>query len=165
MRKSAESFVVTIFLPIFSPLNPFRLSYFGILSRRRYRAISAYPYPSKTSLTKGFSVSIEFILVRSSIGTDNAYYKRVVFLVGVTQLRKKIRYNSGYESSQMYRPISNKGTIVHLKGYGLIKVFKIVSKNGNVEYWVTSDLSMNDMFRLKYAELSWAIEEYHRGIK
>ena len=24
---------------------------------------------------------------------------------------------------------------------------------------------MNELFRLKYAELSWAIEEYHRGIK
>ena len=24
---------------------------------------------------------------------------------------------------------------------------------------------MNDLFRLKYAELSWAIEVYHRGIK
>ncbi len=24
---------------------------------------------------------------------------------------------------------------------------------------------MNEPFRLKYAELSWAIEEYHRGIK
>ena len=24
---------------------------------------------------------------------------------------------------------------------------------------------MNEMYRLKYAELSWAIEEYHRGIK
>ena len=29
----------------------------------------------------------------------------------------------------------------------------------------TSDLSMNEQFRLKYAELSWAIEAYHRGIK
>ena len=24
---------------------------------------------------------------------------------------------------------------------------------------------MNELFRLKYAELSWAIEQYHRGIK
>ena len=62
-------------------------------------------------------------------------------------------------------PISSKGTIVHLKGYGLIKVFKIVSKNGDIEYWATSDLSINDLYRLKYAELSWSIEEYHRGIK
>ena len=62
-------------------------------------------------------------------------------------------------------PISQKGSIVHLKGYGLIKVFKIVSPNGNSEYWASSDLSMNELYRLKYAELSWSIEEYHRGIK
>ena len=24
---------------------------------------------------------------------------------------------------------------------------------------------MNELYRLKYAELSWSIEEYHRGIK
>ncbi len=56
--------------------------------------------------------------------------------------------------------------IVHLmKGYGWIKVFKIVSPNGDIEYWATSDLSMNELYRLKYAELSWAIEAYHRGVK
>ena len=43
----------------------------------------------------------------------------------------------------------------------MIKVFKIVSLNGNTGQ---SDLSMNELYRLKYAELSWSIEEYHRGI-
>ena len=52
-----------------------------------------------------------------------------------------------------------------MKGYGFIKVFKIASLNGDIEYWATSNLSINELFRLKYAELSWAIEEYHRGIK
>ena len=66
-------------------------------------------------------------------------------------------------NSKIYH--SNKGSVVHLKGYGLIKVFKIVSLNGDIEYWATNDLSMNELFRLKYAELSWSIEVYHRGIK
>ena len=44
-------------------------------------------------------------------------------------------------------------------------MFKIVTPNGNIEYWATCDLLMNELFRLKYAELSWAIEQYHRGIK
>ncbi len=57
--------------------------------------------------------------------------------------------------------ISERGSIVHLKGYGLIKVFKIVSPHGDIEYWATSDLLMNELFRLKYDELSWAIEQYH----
>ncbi len=85
----------------------------------------------------------------------------------LTQLKSNRQVNLNRQGNQPVSklPISDKGTIVHLKGYGLIKVFKIVSKNGNVEYWATSDLSMNELFRLKYAELSWAIEEYHRGIK
>ena len=85
----------------------------------------------------------------------------------LTQLKSNRQVNLNRRGNQPVSklPISNKGTIVHLKGYGLIKVFKMVSKNGNIEYWATSDLSMNELFRLKYAELSWAIEEYHRGIK
>ena len=96
----------------------------------------------------------------------------------LTQLKSNRQVNLNRPGNQPVSqlPIGNKGTIVHLKGYGLIKVFKsrlvedsrkaeIVSKNGNIEYWATSDLSMNELFRLKYAELSWAIEEYHRGIK
>jgi putative transposase len=61
--------------------------------------------------------------------------------------------------------LSEYGTVVHLKGYGFIKVFRIVATNGDVEYWATSDLEMNELARLKYTELSWMIETYHRGIK
>jgi len=63
------------------------------------------------------------------------------------------------------QPIGESGTVVHLKGYGLIKVFKVVSPNGDSEYWATNDLMMNELQRLIYAEWSWTIEEYHRGIK
>jgi putative transposase len=57
------------------------------------------------------------------------------------------------------------GTIIHLKGYGLIKLFKIVSPDGDIEYWATNDLEMDDLTRLKDAEQVWAIETYHRGLK
>lgn len=57
------------------------------------------------------------------------------------------------------------GTIVHLKGYGLIKVFKIVVTENHIEYWATNDLQMNDLTRLKFTQFSWMIETYHRGIK
>jgi putative transposase len=61
--------------------------------------------------------------------------------------------------------LTESGTIVHLKGYGLVKVFKIVTPDGDSEYWATSDLEMGDLTRLKYAEQAWAIETYHRGLK
>ena len=85
----------------------------------------------------------------------------------LTQLKSNRQVNLDRQGNKPVSqlPISDIGSMVHLKGYGLIKVFKIVSLNGNIEYWATSDLSMNELFRRKYAELSWAIEECHRGIK
>ena len=85
----------------------------------------------------------------------------------LTQLKSNRHVNLDKQGNRPIKelPISDKGTIVHLKGYGLIKVFKIVSLHGDIECWATSNLSMNDLYRLKYAELSWSIEVYHRGIK
>jgi len=57
------------------------------------------------------------------------------------------------------------GTVVHLKGFGFIKVFKIVVTENHIEYWATNDLQMTELSRLKFAQLSWMIETYHRGIK
>ena len=61
--------------------------------------------------------------------------------------------------------IAQTGTIVHLKGYGLIKIFKIVTTDGDIEYWATNDLTLAELSRLKYSEWAWMIETYHRGIK
>ena len=85
----------------------------------------------------------------------------------LTQLKSNRHVNLDKQGNRPISelPISETGTIVHLKGYGLIKVFKIVSRHGDIEYWATNNLSMNDLYRLKYAELSWSIEVYHRGIK
>jgi putative transposase len=71
---------------------------------------------------------------------------------------------------QGQRPISQTtlapaGTVVHLPGYGLVRVFPISAKDGTREYWATNDLSMDELTRLQNAEQSWAIEDYHRGLK
>jgi putative transposase len=57
------------------------------------------------------------------------------------------------------------GTEVWLPGYGLVKVFKIVAPDGDIAYWASSDLGMSGLVRQQYAEQSWVIENYHRGIK
>jgi putative transposase len=69
-----------------------------------------------------------------------------------------------------YRPVSETviaaaGTIVHLQGFGAIRVFKVVSRDGDIEYWATNDLGMDELTRLACAERAWAIENYHRGLK
>jgi hypothetical protein len=61
--------------------------------------------------------------------------------------------------------ITSAGTVVHLKGYGLVKVFKMVAPNGDIDYWATNHLQMSPLQRLQFAEFAWAIEEYHRGLK
>jgi len=68
------------------------------------------------------------------------------------------------------RPISEvlippHGAVVHLKGYGWIKVFKTVDPHGNVEYWATSDLSMTIEQCAWLALEVWQVEVYHRGLK
>ncbi len=42
------------------------------------------------------------------------------------------------------------GTVVHLKGYGLIRVFRIVSRDGDTEHWATDDLAMDELTRLAW---------------
>jgi len=61
--------------------------------------------------------------------------------------------------------IAETGTVVHLKGFGFIKVFKIVVTENHIEYWATNDLQLAELTRLKFAQFSWMIETYHRGIK
>ncbi len=57
------------------------------------------------------------------------------------------------------------GLITHLKGYGWIKVFKTVAKNGDFEYWATNNLEMTIEQCAFYALDAWQIEVYHQGLK
>ena len=61
--------------------------------------------------------------------------------------------------------IPPKGLVVHLKAYGFVKVFRIVSKDGDTQHWVTDVQDMDESKRKDLAKKSWKIEEYHRGIK
>jgi hypothetical protein len=63
------------------------------------------------------------------------------------------------------QPISAVGTQVHLEGYGMIRVFRLVATDGAPEYWATNDEAMGEPEQRKYAEWSWGIEAYHRGLK
>ena len=61
--------------------------------------------------------------------------------------------------------IATTGTVLHLKGYGMVKIFKLVAPNGDIDYWATNDLNLNQLQRLQWSEFAWAIEQYHRGLK
>ena len=85
----------------------------------------------------------------------------------LTRLKVNRRVNLDRQGSKAVgeTTIEAGGTVVHLQGYGLIRVFRIVSKNGDTEHWATDDLEMDDLTRLGLAERTWAIENYHRGLK
>ena len=57
------------------------------------------------------------------------------------------------------------GRAVHLRGYGMVRVFKTVSTNGDVEHYATDDTKMMEKECEDLSGQGWGIEEYHRGIK
>ena len=85
----------------------------------------------------------------------------------VTQLKKNRRVNPDGTGNRAVEQcaLAETGTDVHLEGYGFVRVFLIVTPDGDKEYWATNDLAMGELERLKYAEFAWGIEVYHRGLK
>ncbi len=57
------------------------------------------------------------------------------------------------------------GTIVWLKGFGEIKVFRVRATDGTSEYWATSLKAMTEAEREIQAKSAWRIEMYHRALK
>ncbi len=98
---------------------------------------------------------------------DNLKQVRACGWTFLTQLkvnRKVDLDRQGYRAVAL-TPIDPAGTVVHLEGFGSIKVFKVVSRDGDIEYWATNDLTMDELRRLELAERCWAVEEYHRALK
>lgn len=61
--------------------------------------------------------------------------------------------------------IPKEGMIVHLKGFGTVRVFLIDFPNGNKEYMATNQLTFSNSDVRDAAARRWKIEEYHRGLK
>lgn len=61
--------------------------------------------------------------------------------------------------------IPDEGRIVHLKGYGLVRVFRTDAQDGDADFWATSRLDLSASQFKVYAQQAWVIETYHRAIK
>jgi putative transposase len=120
----------------------------------------------QTAYTRGFQPRcVIFDGWYSSL--NNLKYLRTLGWKWLTRLKCNRLVNRDRQGT---RPLSQTeiaatGTEVWLPGYGLVKVFKIVAPDGDIAYGATSDLTMTDLMRQQYAEYSWTIENYHRGIK
>jgi putative transposase len=61
--------------------------------------------------------------------------------------------------------IPKEGRVVHLKGYGMVRVFRTEAKNGHARYWASNDLGMSPNKRDELELAGWGIETYHQGLK
>ena len=61
--------------------------------------------------------------------------------------------------------IGEEGRIMHLKGYGMVKVFRIVTDFDEADHWATNDLTMTEAQRQELARQAFAIENYHQALK
>lgn len=61
--------------------------------------------------------------------------------------------------------IPDEGLVVHLKGYGWIKLFRFVTKHGRTDYIGTSKLDLSRQQVKKYFERRWSVEVLHRELK
>jgi hypothetical protein len=61
--------------------------------------------------------------------------------------------------------IPDEGLVVHLKGYGWIKLFRFVTKHGRTDYIGTSRLDLSHEQVKEYFERRWSVEVLHRELK
>jgi len=61
--------------------------------------------------------------------------------------------------------IPDEGLVVHLKGYGWIKLFRFVAKHGRTDYVGTSKLDSSRDEVKEYFERRWSVEVLHREAK
>jgi hypothetical protein len=100
-------------------------------------------------------------------GKDNLKAVRGYGWTFLTQFRSNRRVSLDDRGNRAVseQPIAASGTVVHLEGFGKVLVFRLEATNGDTEHWATNDLTMGEGTRLMWAEQSWGIEEYHRGLK
>jgi hypothetical protein len=98
---------------------------------------------------------------------DNLKLLRSLDWVWLTRLPSNRLVNPDGEGNRQISEIRipPAGRQVHLKGYGWVKVFKTVGKDGDAEYWATSCLDMPLADQDQLADAAWQIEIYHRGLK
>jgi hypothetical protein len=61
--------------------------------------------------------------------------------------------------------IPDEGLVIYLRAFGLVKLFKLVTQKGNIDYFITNDLSSSLKDVRDAVARRWKIEEYHRGVK
>lgn len=98
---------------------------------------------------------------------ENLKLVRALGWRSLTRLKsnRQIRTSGGALQAVSEAGLGGGGTVVWLKGFGQIKVFRIRATDGASEYWATSIQEMTEPEREEFAKSAWRIEMYHRGLK
>jgi hypothetical protein len=78
---------------------------------------------------------------------------------------RQVSLQAGQQQAVRALDIPQTGLTVHLRGYGLVKVFRTVDPHGNADYWATNRLQMTNAQRHLLAGRAWLVEVYHRAVK
>jgi hypothetical protein len=75
---------------------------------------------------------------------DNLKFIRDLESLWLTQLKSHRQANPAAQGLQPLAQVdlSPSGTVIHLKGYGLVRLFKVAASDGSREYWATNDRHM-----------------------
>lgn len=83
--------------------------------------------------------------------------------IWVTALRKNRKVNRDVSLEMLTIP--EEGLRVHLRGYGWVTVFKLVAKNGRIDYVTTNKEEATREAIIDIIKARWSIEVYHRELK
>jgi hypothetical protein len=78
---------------------------------------------------------------------------------------RQVSLRAGQQQAVSALDIPPSGLYVHLRGYGMVKVFRTVDPHGNADYWATNRLEMSETQRDLLADRAWLMEVYHRALK
>jgi hypothetical protein len=98
---------------------------------------------------------------------DNLKLLRSLGWHWLTRLKgnRQVSLRAGLHQAIAELDIPAMGLVVHLRGYGFVKVFRTVDPHGNAQHWATDHLALSEVARQAYADRAWRIEEYHRSLK
>ena len=113
-------------------------------------------------------------------GLDNLKKAKALERTFLARLKKNRKVNPDDSFNRRIEnvPIPEDGRALHLKGFGLMKVFRTGSTDGDAEektaeedetetgqYWATNDLEMTEGRREELARRVWGVETYHQRLK
>lgn len=120
----------------------------------------------KTAKVRGFTPG--FVIMDSWYSTLNTLKLINSFgwkFVAWIKANRQVSFTAHKHHDVSDIPIPPQGTRVWLRGFGIVKVIRLVRCENDIDYLVTNDITLSASDIQDVAARRWSIEEYHKGIK